>query len=756
MTIVSRRSLCLMLAIAGVSVPYVLRGAAPAPATVPATQPEVIGDMKMRSPAQTIAALQIAPGYHLEVVASEPEIISPVVCAWDGDGRMYVAEMRSYMLDINGKDEHDPISRVSRWEDTKNDGTYDKHTVFIDKMMLPRMVLPLDDRVLVRETDSKDIYSYRDTKGAGVADQKELFYAGGKAGGNLEHQASGLLWNIDNWVYTSVENTRYRFTGPKVVTEQLGSHQMGQWGLAFDDTGRVFCNTAGGENPGWGFQVSPVYQDIRLKGELSEGFVAVYPLLKMTDVQGGPGRLWPGGGLNHFTGCAGGSIYRGDGLPADFYGDYILPEPVGRLIRRAKVLNEDGKIVLKNAYDHDEFIRSADPNFRPVWTATGPDGCLYICDMYHGIIQESGWTKEGSYLRPQIQKYGLDSHINGGRIYRLVHDGYKRRPAPRMLEEKTIDLVKHLSDPNGWWRDTAQKLIVLRADKSVVPALQDLARTGENPIGRLHALWTLEGLDAIEPAFLVEKLKDADPRVRSAAVRIAEPLIAKGDKATVAAISSMAADKDPNVVIQYCMSELHEKIPGAADMCKAAVAANPTHPAIAEVVTAYQNAVNTGLLEAALGQQLMRKDPKLAATWLKGRELFQQTCIVCHGPDGKGTQVPGGVEGVTLAPPLRGSKRLTGNKEITLRVILHGLVGPNDGNKLYPGEMVGFKWAEDAWLASVITYVRNDFGNHAPAITADDLKHVREETTDRNKPFTLAELKAMHLPEEPPVKAKKK
>ncbi len=282
-------------------------------------------DMRMRSPTETIAALQLQPGYHLELVASEPDVISPVLCAWDGNGRMYVAEMRSYMLDINGTNEKDKISRVSRWEDTKGTGVYDKHTVFVDNMMLPRMVLPLDDRILIRETDTKDIYAFRDTKGTGVADDKQLFFPGGPAGGNLEHQASGLLWNIDNYIYTSVENTRYRYTRGKVETEPLGSHQMGQWGLTFDDTGRVFCNTAGGENPGWGFQVNPLYGDIRLKGELSEGFVAVYPLLKLTDVQGGPSRHYPGGGLNHFTGCAGGSIYRGDALPADLEGDYILP-----------------------------------------------------------------------------------------------------------------------------------------------------------------------------------------------------------------------------------------------------------------------------------------------------------------------------------------------------------------------------------------------------------------------------------------------
>jgi mono/diheme cytochrome c family protein len=712
----------------------------PAPALTAATQPAIPPRMQMRSPQETIAALKIQSGYHLELVASEPDLISPVCCAWDGNGRLYVAEMRSYMLDIDGSHEKDPISRVSRWEDTKNSGVYDKHTVFIDNMLLPRMVLPLDERILVRETDSKDIYAYRDTKGTGIADEKTLFFQGGKCGGNLEHQASGLLWNIDNWVYTTVEPTRYRFTGGKVVAEQISAH-LGQWGLALDDIGRTYFNTAGGENPGFGFQVNPMYGDLRLRGELADHFVEVYPELKLTDVQGGTGRLWPGGGVNHFTGCAGGSIYRGDALPADLYGDYILPEPVGRLIRRAKISNVEGKIVLTNAYDHDEFIKSADPNFRPIWTATGPDGFLYIVDMYRGIIQEGNWTKKGSYLRPEIEKYGLDKNINGGRIYRLVRDGAKRREMPHMLDEKPIDLVKHLADPNGWWRDTAQKLILLRNDKSVVPALSEMARSSNNPIARLHALWTLDGLEAVDAAMLAEKFKDSDARVRAAAVRIAEPLLKKGDAKTVAALQALAADADPNVVIQYCMSLFYTAPFGYNAQVNAAVALNPKNPVIAEVVKTYTDAVNKAQLEASLGRSLMQKDPRLAATWLKGRELYLQTCFTCHGPDGKGMQVPGAAEGVTLAPSLRGSKKLLGDKELTCRIVLHGLVGPNDGGKVYPGEMAGFKWAEDAWLAPILTYARNSFGNHAAAVTEVDLKHVRGETVGRDRPYTLEELK---------------
>ena len=756
----TRTGFSLAILMAAASAAPVLTAAPQAPVAAPTTEQSVAPDMHMRSPVETIAALQLPPGFHLELVAAEPDIISPVVCAWDGNGRMYVAEMRSYMLNINGEHEKDPISRVSRWESTKGDGVYDKHSVFIDHMMLPRMVLPLDDRILVRETDTKDIYCYRDTKGTGTADEKTIAYAGGPCGGNLEHQASGLLWNIDNWAYTSVENTRYRFSitdkGVTAVTDKLKSTQLGQWGLALDDTGRLFCNTAGGENPGWGFQVSPVYADLRLPGELAEGFVAVHPLLKLTDVQGGPSRLWPGGGLNHFTGCAGGSIYRGDALPGDMYGDYILPEPVGRLIRRAKVNNEHGKLVLTNADDPGEFIRSADPNFRPVWTATGPDGCLYICDMYHGIIQESAWTREGSYLRPQIQKYGLDQNINGGRIYRLVHDGGQRRPAPHMLDEKTADLVAHLSDPNGWWRDTAQKLIVLRNDKSVVAALLELARSSSNPIARLHAFWTLDGLGALDDAFVLEKLKDSDGRVRAAALRHLDPALAKGDAAAFAAAKPMATDPDPNVVIQYLMSVQASGSPFAPAIVQQTVAANAANPVIAEVAKTYKDSIDKHLLESAVSRDMLKKNPKMAESWLRGRELFQQTCIACHGPDGRGAPVPGGAAGATLAPPLRGSKRLTGNKEITCRIVLHGLVGPNDGGKLYPGEMAGFKFADDAWIADVVTYVRNDFGNHAPPLTAADLKKVRAETADRNKPFTLAELKALNLPEEKPEPLTKK
>jgi mono/diheme cytochrome c family protein len=714
--------------------------------SVPGPMPDKhpVPDMSMRSPQDEAAATRLQPGYHLELVASDPDLISPVLCTWDGDGRMYVAEMRSYMLDINGSDEHQHDSRVSRWEDTKGNGTYDKHTVFADKLMLPRMVLPLDDRILIRETDTKDIYSYRDTKGMGVADEKQPFYIGGPRSGNLEHQPSGLLWDIDNWVYQTAENERFRYQDGKFEMGKLPM-SSGQWGIAMDDTGRLIFAEAGAERPAHDFQVPLQYGPISFKGEVPTEFNQVYPLLRLTDVQGGPTRLWPDGGLNHFTGCAGPSVYRGDALPKDLYGDYIVPEPVGRLIRRAKVLHQGGETSFVNAYDHQEWIASLDPNFRPVWTATGPDGCMYICDMYHGIIQESAWTKEGSYLRPQIQKYGLDKHINGGRIWRVVYDGMTpRHEKPHMLEETPAQLVAHLSDPNGWWRDTAQKLIVIRGDKSVVPALKRLATSSENPIARLHALWTLDGLESADAPFLIEKLKDADGRVRAAAIRIGEPLIAQNDAAFMAALTPLTSDPSPDVADQFCLSILSTKNPQGDGLAKAAVNANAKSPAVGELVKQLGDLKSGARAERQRIAQMQRKDPKLAALFVQGREYYAQVCIACHGPDGNGTPAPEH-NGTTLAPPLKGSKRLQGDKEVVVRIVIHGLAGANNG-KMYPGEMAGFPWADDQWLSSILTYARNEWDNKAPIITPAEVARVRKDSEHQQKQYTTAELPGDKLP----------
>src|SRR5207253_2649460 len=253
----------------------------------------------------------------------------------------------------------------------------------------------------------------------------------------------------------------------------------------------------------------------------------------------GMGRIrMPAANLNHFTATTGPSVVRGDKLPDDLKGDLLFTEPVGRLIRRAKVVKTDGLTQLRNAYPGSEFVISNDQLFRPVNIQTAPDGTQYISDMYHGIIQELQWSGPGSYLRAKIEQYKLDKVASLGRIWRLRYDGRAAVPAtdtnigqpaipaivphfapPRMYSETPAQLVAHLAHPNGWWRDMAQRLLVLKQDKSVVPALQQMTRSSGTLLGRFHALWTLEGLGALDAGLVREVMKDPSPRMRIQALR---------------------------------------------------------------------------------------------------------------------------------------------------------------------------------------------------------------------------------------------
>jgi mono/diheme cytochrome c family protein len=361
--------------------------------------------------------------------------------------------------------------------------------------------------------------------------------------------------------------------------------------------------------------------------------------------------------------------------------------------------------------------------------------------MYHGIIQEANWTKEGSYLRPQILKYGFQKNIGKGRIFRLVHDGFTRREKPHMLDETPAQLVNHLSDPNGWWRDTAQKLIILRGDKSVVPALSDLARSDPHGLTRLHALWTLEGLDAITDDLLIEKLKDVDPRLREAAVRIAEPLLGKNHPGVTEAVKDTATDADPTVSAQVCLSEMRSNSPDAGEIVTMATSFNrPTvaGDCVKAIVKSYRDMLAKEEEQKRKDAEIAKADAIKGELYARGREAYGQTCIACHAPDGMGMPAPEH-NGTTLAPPLAGSRKLMADPQLVARIVLNGLTGPDNGIN-YPGQMASFKWADDLWLASILTYARNDWGNKAPAVKPEDIAVIRKLAGDRNKPFTLQEL----------------
>jgi glucose/arabinose dehydrogenase/mono/diheme cytochrome c family protein len=690
------------------------------------------------SPADSIATMELPDGYRIEPVLTEPHIAEPVMIAFDGNGRMYVAEMRTYMQDADGSGEMQPVSRVSRHEDTDGDGVFDRHTVFADKLLLPRILLTLDDRIVIGETNTDDLYLYRDSDGDGVADEKSLWYQGGPRGGNMEHQPNGLVWALDNGIYSTYYDYRLRFGADGKAIKEAIPVNGGQWGLTQDDWGKVWFLNAGNETGPVHFQQHIIYGQYSAPDELVGRYKVVWPIAKVPDTQGGRGQLREDNTLNHFTATSGQDIFRGDRLPAELRGNLFFAEPVGRLVRRTVVTVEDGITRLANAYEDQqgEFVRATDPLFRPVNMITAPDGTLYIVDMYRGIIQQANWTRKGSYLREQIEAHNLQREIGRGRIYRVRHEQFEPGPQPRMLDETPADWVRHLSHPNGWWRDTAQKLIVLRRDLAVVPALKKLAGTEtQDPRPRLHAVWTLEGLGALDEKLILQALKGADPQVRITGLRLAELRVDGKSTARaplVVALRHALKDADPRVVIQAMLSMRRAALADAEKLIRATAEASSSAGvyAINEQLWAESNTEDPQLIRL-LGVNGLK-------SYRAGHTLYNSLCFACHGTDGRGAPAPG-AEGRTLAPSLVGSPRVLGDERAAIAILLHGLQGEVDGVD-YGAPMVPMSSYSDAELANVLTYIRNSFGNRAPAVGADGVAARRAADAGRTHYWTLAEL----------------
>ncbi|MBA73665.1 MAG: cytochrome C [Verrucomicrobiales bacterium] len=477
------------------------------------------------NPSDSMKLINLPEGFSLELVASEPQISEPVALTWDGNGKMYVVEMRGYMQSIDGSGAKDPVGRVSLFEDTNGDGHFDKHSVFLDGLVEPRAVLYIGNGLLVGEPS--DLWYCRDTDGDGKSDTKDKVYDQfSLRESNVEHKANGLILGIDNWVYVSQHGRRYQFQGGEFRHEKVP--RVGQWGLARNDEGRFLFSS--NSVPAMGLFIPPEYlvsgknkgpEKLITGAVLKSGnYNEVWPSMKTTDLQSGVGASRTSDGtLRSFTAACGQSFFRADGLGEDVNGDYFICEPVGRLVRRSKVKYLDsGHLELLNPYEDSigEFITSNDGNFRPVNTYTGPDGCLYVVDMYRGVIQEKSFMTP--YLKQEILKSKYDKNIGRGRIYKIKRDDFSPGKKPDLLDAAPEDLVTYLKHSNGWWRDMAQSIIVNRRLFKLVPLLNKIVMNDSDPLARLHALWTLRGLSKLEKKVASAALKDADERIVSASL----------------------------------------------------------------------------------------------------------------------------------------------------------------------------------------------------------------------------------------------
>ncbi len=505
----------------------------------PLVPKELIPPAPARSPADEMKTFQLAGGLRIELVASEPLIEDPVAAQFDQDGKLWVVEMRAFMNDLEGSGEDSPIGRVSVLRDTNHDGKMDQSTVFLDGLIMPRAVMPVAGGVLIGAPPK--LWFCRDTNGDDKIDEKiEIASDYGVQVdpkrpelANPERAPNSPLWNLDNWIYSAAYMTRFRY----VHGEWKNGLTIfrGQYGLSRDDSGHLFYNSNSDQLRG---DLIPSHYLNRNPNLSRANGVNV----KIPDNQlVWPARVNPGinrgykpellrdGKLKEFTAANSPFIYRGDLLPKEFYGNAFVCEPAGNLVRRNILFETNGSLAAANAYNQKEFLTSTDERFRPVSLTSGPDGALYIVDFYRGVLEHR--ISLTTYLRKQSEERGLDKPLHLGRIYRVVPDGkIVRNNPPKFSKETPEQWATHLSDANGWSRDTAQRLLVERGDLSVVPALKKIVAIGKNPLGKVHALWTLEGLSQLDLPTIKNALRDTNPNVRVAAIRVSETFFDSEEK----------------------------------------------------------------------------------------------------------------------------------------------------------------------------------------------------------------------------------
>lgn len=504
---------------------------------------------------EALDAFRIAPGFEIELVAAEPLVEDPVAMAWDEFGRLYVVEMRGYMPDAYGTGSDEPVGQVVRLEDTDGDGRMDVSEVFLGELVNPRAVAVVNEGVLIGEPPNLWLCDLPRRDALCETKSSVGEYAANTNAANVEHMENGLRQGLDNWLYNSKSNRRLRIDNGELV-EQEGLSR-GQWGITKDRYGRWLYN----HNSTWiqadffaaedlikpGDDASRSGLGVNLTDPAEVYSVRVNPGVNRAYLEG---TLRKDGRLNRATGASGIVAYRGDQFPLSYRNDVFVPESAGNVVAQFE-MGEDGLALTasQRLYDDEkwgkrDFLGSTDERFRPVDAMNGPDGALYIIDMYRGIIQDDHFLTDE--LREQIFQRELETPLGMGRIWRVRHtEGKTDRSVPMLADADTDELVVALAHPNGWVRDTAQRLLLARPEQGR-EALQRLAE-GDDTIAALHAIWTLAGRDQLQRELVLELAARDDSQRQIHALRAGYSVLQPED---LVSLTEKLAQAPEGVVMQ--------------------------------------------------------------------------------------------------------------------------------------------------------------------------------------------------------------
>lgn len=500
---------------------------------------------------EALKTFQLHEGFEIEIFATEPHVWDPVSMVFDESGNIYVVEMPDYPYK---PEPGEGQGKIKLLRDTDGDGRIDESTVFADSLSEATSVLPWKDGLLV--TSAPHIYYLKDTDGDFVADSREELFSGFFEN-NSEAQITNLRFGVDNWIYAanngqpgevtsslnpdapalSMRGADFRFRLDREQFEvTTGPAQFGQ---DIDDFGNRFFtqNTIHLQHA-----VIPkryMSRHEHLPSSVSSTNISDHDLIMFQET---PPPYWRAERTrrrnetyqeqnldrteyaeDHFTGASGGTIYTGDAFPEEFYGNIFTGEVAGNLIHR-DVLTQDSinpTFIASRAEEEEEkeFLASTDPWFRPANFTVGPDGYLYVIDMYRQHI-ETPVSIPDDLKEDMDFFYGMEY----GRIYRIkpINEAARAISTPQLKDATTAEYVELLAHPNQWWRLQAQRLLLEKQDASVVPAVESMLEENNDPRARVHALYVLEGLNALNDSIVQQAMKDPHPGVREHGIVLSE------------------------------------------------------------------------------------------------------------------------------------------------------------------------------------------------------------------------------------------
>ncbi len=558
------------------------------PADLPRTEPI--------SPGNAPASFVTKPGFHLEITAAEPLIRDPIEICFDENGRLFVVEMIDYS-ELRGENPH--LGQIRMLEDTDGDGRYDRSQVYADNLPWPTAVTCWKGGIFVAATP--DIFYLKDTDNDGRADQREVVFTGFASAYapyatnqlNVQAMLNSFRWGLDNRIHgvtslnggnvvnpaspgTTPLNLRGRDFAFNPETRQISAEPGGgQYGMSFDNTGHRFtCNNSDhirvfmydsrytDQNPS--ASMPPSAQSIADDGP-SATVYRISPdepwrvIRTQWRVSGAVKGIVEGGGRpsGYFTSATGLTIYRGDAYPEEYLNNAFIADCGSNLIHRKRIYRDgvDFHATRPDDEQTSEFLASSDLWFRPVQMANAPDGTLWVIDMYREII-EHPWS-----LPRGIKKHlDLNAGNDRGRLYRIAPKGFTPRPPPRLGQASTAELVATLAHPNAWHRETAARLIYEQQDHALaLPELERLLESSPSPLGRIHALHTLNGLNLLETRHILYSLRDLAPEARVHALQLLETKLpdihtAPADDALWKPFLDLAQDPHPEVRFQLALT----------------------------------------------------------------------------------------------------------------------------------------------------------------------------------------------------------